>query len=67
MKAIDAKMLHLKEQGAGAKGYKGQVTKFVKRVEKASKQSNRSSFQEAHVCNNNLKGSCKATSRHSKA
>ena len=28
--------------------------KVLKRVEKASKQLNKSSFQEAHTCNNNL-------------
>ena len=54
MEAIDAKMLHLKEQGAGVKGYKGQLTHVVKRVEKASEQLNRSQFQEAHACNDNL-------------
>ena len=36
MEAIDAKMLSLKEQGAGAKGYKGQLAKVAKRVEKAN-------------------------------
>ena len=38
MEAIDAKMLSLKEQGAAARGYKSQLTKVVKRVEKAKEQ-----------------------------
>ena len=45
VEAIDAKMLYLNEKGAGAKGYKGQLTKVVKRVEKANEQLNKSSFQ----------------------
>ena len=38
MEAINAKMLSLKEQGAAARGYKSQLTKVVKRVEKAKEQ-----------------------------
>ena len=54
MEAIDAKMLNLKEKGAAARGYKGQLTKVVKRIEKAKEQLDRSSFQEAQACNDNL-------------
>ena len=54
MDAIDPKMLSLKDQGAGAKGYKGQLTKFIKRVEKGKEQFNGALFQEAQVCNDNL-------------
>ena len=54
MEAINAKLLQLKEQGARAKGYKGQLMKVVKRVEKASEQLDKSSFQETRACNNNL-------------
>ena len=54
MEAIDAKMLSLKEQGAAARGYKGQLTKVVKRIEKAKEQLNVASFQEAQACNDNL-------------
>ena len=54
MEAINAKMLSLKEQGAGAKGYKGQLSKVVKRVEKAKEQLNKALFQEAQACNDNL-------------
>ena len=53
MEAIDAKMLSLKDQGAGAKGYE-QLTKVVKRVEKAKEQLNWALFQEAQACNDNL-------------
>ena len=35
VEAIGAKMLSRKEHGARAKGYKGQLAKVVKRVEKA--------------------------------
>ena len=44
-------------QGAGGRGEKVQGTAHevvVKRVENASKQLNKSSFQEAHACNDNF-------------
>ena len=35
MEDIDAQMLTLKQQGAAARGYKGQLTKVTKRLESA--------------------------------
>ena len=54
MEDIDGQMLALKQQGAAARGYKGQLTKVTKRLERAKEQLNTASFQEAQACNDNL-------------
>ena len=55
MEDINGQMLPLNEQGAAARGYKGQLTKITKRVERDKEQLNTAKFQEAQACNDNLK------------
>ena len=54
MEDIDAQMLTLKQQGATARGYKGQLIKVTKRLERAQEQLNTAKFQEDQACNDNL-------------
>ena len=55
MEDNDTKMGRLKEQGATVRGYKGQVTKVMKRIEKAKEQLDGASFQEVQASNENFK------------
>ena len=54
MEDIDSQMVTLKQQGAAASGYKGQLTKVTKRLERAKEQLDSASFQEAQACYDNL-------------
>ena len=54
MEDIDSQMVTLKQQGAAARGYKGQLTKVTKILERAKEQLDSASFQEAQACYNNL-------------
>ena len=54
MEGMDAQMLALKQQAAAARGYKGHLTKVIKKVERAKDQLNKATFQEAQACNDNL-------------
>ena len=54
MEDIDSQMVTLKQQGAAARGYKGQLTKVTKRLERAKEQLDSASFQEAQACYDNL-------------
>ena len=54
MENIDGQMVTLKEQGAAARGYKGQLTMVTKRLERSKEQLDTSSFQEAQACYDNL-------------
>jgi hypothetical protein len=47
-------MLTLKQQGAAVRGYKGQLTKVTKRLERAKEQLDTALFQEAQACYDNL-------------
>ena len=54
MEDIDSQMVTLKQQGAAVRGYKGQLTKVTKRLERAKEQLDSASFQEAQACYDNL-------------